>query len=325
LSVIDTSMLVRAIAIFVVVAGHFGLIAYSGGATSALFLVSGVLLGGLQLPAAAARQSARPVFDLARRLVLPVLAFSLLMLAARLVAGKPWHWGLLTMTTNLLDYAAIPNRQHAEYHFYLWYIHCTLQLLLLTGFAIAIAGRFSQWRFDSFRLSLGLFGVAALLRFPITALFVPDYLAVSQAELTMVHYLPTTHWATLLLGMVIATADTHQRKLITVLVVIGYAGLTALVFSSVAWAFLGGFGLLLLASQRLLIPRPLAWLAFTLSGASLFIYLTHFHWAALLRKLGMAGSPLLSVLVALVGGVIIWAVWQRFVPGKLGKDTASAV
>ena len=46
---VDLTVLVRAVSIFLIVSGHFGLIHYGGGAVSGMMLVSGFMFGGLQL------------------------------------------------------------------------------------------------------------------------------------------------------------------------------------------------------------------------------------------------------------------------------------
>src|SRR5206468_1673400 len=70
---VDASIVVRAVAIFLVVAGHLQLFRYGGGATTALFLVSGYLFGGLQLAEVYARRTAQPVIRWLLRLLTPTL------------------------------------------------------------------------------------------------------------------------------------------------------------------------------------------------------------------------------------------------------------
>ena len=48
-----------------------------------------------------------------------------------------------------------------------------------------------------------------------------------------------------------------------------------------------------------------------MSGASLFIYLTHFQWRVIFLRLGLPDWPALQVAGALAGGIVAWAVWQK--------------
>lgn len=310
-SVIDTSMLVRAISIFFVVAGHFDLLDYAGGATSALFLVSGFLFGGLQLVDSFARKSAAPAMDLFVRVLAPVALFCLLLYVVKEVTGHDERLTLLTFSLNFVDYAALDRATWGGHEFYLWYIHCALQLFLLTAGAVWLAGRLTGWTIDRFRFCVALFGVACVLRFLAPALFIPDYLSEGPAILTRVTFLPTTHWATLVLGMVVATARSRNEKLLTLALVAAYALATQALFWTSGWVFLLAFGAMLLFVSRVPVPRPVAKLVFALSGASLFIYLTHFQWRVVFLQLGLPDWPALQVAGALAGGIVAWAVWQR--------------
>ncbi len=88
-------------------------------------------------------------------------------------------------------------------------------------------------------------------------------------------------------------------------------------------AIAGGVFLMLLV-RRVPLPRLLARVVYTLSGASLFIYLTHFQINVVLQRLPLPQSPVLQVACALGGGVLAWMAWNRAVAifGRRGRVRA---
>ena len=68
-------------------------------------------------------------------------------------------------------------------------------------------------------------------------------------------------------------------------------------------------GLALIRVQRLQVPRPVAALAFALSGASLYIYLAHMQLVAVAAKIAPVPDwlePAFATLVGLAGGYGLW-------------------
>jgi hypothetical protein len=130
----------------------------------------------------------------------------------------------------------------------------------------------------------------------------------------MLSFLPTTHISTLMLGTLIAFAETARQRLAALALTVAYAGASAHFFGWSSARVILGAGLLILAARRLPAPRPLTGVVLALSGASLFIYLTHFQFRSILRVLGAPEWPALQAGVALVGGTAIWAAWARIWP-----------
>jgi amino acid adenylation domain-containing protein len=315
---VDTSMLTRAIAIFLVVSAHLKLIPYLAGATTALFLVTGYLFGGLQLPTAFRLKSERPLVRMMANLIIPVLLFSIALYVGKLLSGKSPHISILTMTGNFFDYR-LPGYQGRA--FYLWYVHCAIQILLIIFFAFVLTLRFAPGATP--RAFAGtLFAVGVVARFLPPALLVPDFWREGVPLLSMWSYLPTTHLPTVMLGVLVALADTPgQRRLLTP-VTIAY-GLAQLAFFP-GWggAYVIFFGLLLLHVRRVPLPRFLSAVLLPISGASLFIYLTHFQLFGALSRLGLGGVPLLTVLAALLGGILLWKLYSRLAAAVTRRITA---
>jgi surface polysaccharide O-acyltransferase-like enzyme len=114
-----------------------------------------------------------------------------------------------------------------------------------------------------------------------------------------------------MLGALIAMAQTNRARLGVLALLVGYAGLTAALYGPYGAGVILAAGVLILAVKRLPLPRLLTALVLTLSGASLFIYLTHFQFRGVVQRLGAPDLPALNVAVALVGGVVAWAAWIR--------------
>jgi hypothetical protein len=78
------------------------------------------------------------------------------------------------------------------------------------------------------------------------------------------------------------------------------------------------FGLLLLFVPRLPLPKGFDLVVLMLSGASLFIYLTHVQIAGqILRPLGVPDGSVLLWLLTLVSGVLLWMTWQWLADWRL--------
>jgi amino acid adenylation domain-containing protein len=244
---VDSAMLVRALATAFVVALHLGLFPL-GGSTTALFMVSGFLVG----PPAASRGVRGPVRPAAwrtlGRILLPYLLYVGLYAGLKLALGLPVHPSVLTLTNNFVDYPAALAAGTEGLNIYFWYLDCLLQMLLILG---VLAWMNFRWRLvDSpARFAVALLALGLALRFVVPALLDPAYLRDGIVADGVLAHLPTTHLATLALGMCMAQVRTPRERGVMALVVLAYAADIALTAESQAWAMLLAFGLLL-------IPRP---------------------------------------------------------------------
>jgi amino acid adenylation domain-containing protein len=306
---VDSAMLVRATATALVVALHLGLLPL-GGSTTALFMVSGFLLGRLQMAEAFQVRSAAPVWRTIGRILVPYLLYLALYAGAKLALGLPVHWSVLTLTTNFVDYREAFAADVEGLNIFLWYVDCLIQMLAIV--ALLLAANF-RWRLTESpaRFALALLAAGAVLRFGLPGLLDPGSLLAGIEAESRLAYLPTTHLAALALGMCIAQVRTLRAKAGLALVGAAFAAGYALTSESHGWVMLLIFGTLLLFVPRLPIPNGLHVVVLALSGSSLFIYLTHVQVGGVLQRLGVPnGSPLLWLL-ALASGVLLWLVWQR--------------
>jgi hypothetical protein len=225
--------------------------------------------------------------------------------------GMPVHPSVLTLTNNFVDYSEALARGEEGLNIYFWYIDCLLQMLAILAVATSLNFR---WRLIERPMSfvLALLAIGAALRFVLPALLDPDYLRTGIAADGVLAHLPTTHFATLALGMCMSQVRSLRAKASMAAVMLAFALGLALTGESQAWAMVLVFGTLLLFVPRLPLPRGLDLLVLTLSGASLFVYLTHVQIAGqVLRPLGVPEASVLLWLLTLGSGVLLWQAWQR--------------
>lgn len=302
---VDTSMIIRAVSISLVVAGHFSLLRYGGGATSALFLVSGFMIGDHQLWEVFSKKTVKPILKLLLNVTIPVALFSYALFLMKVLTGRPPSWSLILFDKNFFSYTP------AEKQFFLWYVHCMMQMLLILCVSILAFGKNKLSPDRKWTFLVASFGVACVFRYAFPLLVFTDYPSASADPLHVVNLLPTTHYATLILGAMTACADTARRRAFTIAAALLYAAATYLTLEVMSWLFILASAITLLNLRRLPVPKLLGRVVIMLSGGSLFIYLTHYYFRLGLKAVGAPPWPLLHTLCALAGGILVWMAWNR--------------
>lgn len=313
-SFVDTSMIARAISIVLVVVGHFNVLTFISGATSALFMVSGFIFGGFQLPEVFLKKSAKPIMNMLTKFLIPVVVFSVFLYGWKTFLGKHPQPSLLLFYGNFIDYSILKPPEHNGHQLYLWYIHCAIQIITIFYVSVLLLKWRGGFSIGVQRLCLALFTLGCLGRFVLPGLIYPGFFEHGSIDLHTVNYLPTTHLATFALGAMIAGADTPRVRGWLVALILIYSALTYHFYNSGGWAFILVGGMMLLYARRLPVVKPLGKAVYWLSGASLFIYLMHYQLRAVFRAgskfLGLPEVPLLNVVAALLVGVGGWLAWQ---------------
>ncbi|MCB1337789.1 MAG: AMP-binding protein [Maritimibacter sp.] len=260
---IETTVLMRALAIINVVIAHFGIIAMTG-ETSALFFIAGHSFGRFQTRSVLAAGSPLPILNLVWKVALPTILFMLL------VQG---YSGNLTPVSWLLvgnwigpDYAA-----GITY----WYVDVLLQMLLVLAALFAFAPVRSLVAREPFWSAVGFAVLSFALALVVWSTFDTD---------ALYDRIPPSKFWLLGLGWTLAVAETRRQRLIA----------TALSVAIVAFAWLGvdraePFALaafaVILSVERVKLPRHLTRGLSLVASASLYIYLTHFHSHTVLERL----------------------------------------
>lgn len=309
---IDSPMVVRAISIFLIVGGHFQLLRYGGGATSGLMVVAGFLMARFQFTEVFRTGSAQPVLRGLLRLLLPTMLFSIALFSAKSAVGKDPNLSVLLLYGNFIDYAKFSGPPWGGHERYLWYIYCFVQMYVIIYMISLLYQRYrGRINIDLKAFVVCIFVLGCVTRFVAPEFFVPGFYA-GGANLHVLSHMPTTHLATLMIGGMIALADSNRERGVVMAVLLAYGALTAHFYGVNAALMILGGGVLMLLAPRLLAPKPLTLVLLTLSGASLFIYFTHFATRSVLRAAGAPDWPPLNVAAALLAGVLAWAAWVRF-------------
>jgi amino acid adenylation domain-containing protein len=302
---VDMPIALRALAILLVVAKHFGLAPFATGATTSLMLVSGVMLGGLTLPEVFSTRSAAPMLKVVRNIFVPTFLLSLGIFLARLPGSPPEPY-ILLMTADIQAWVGELNTQDMH----LWFVHALLHIQLVMALVLLAAQAAGRFDIPLRRLLWGLFSVGCVARFATPILLNPAVLTQPVLDPTATYFLPTTHFATVMLGALIATASEKPERLRLAALLVAYSGATAWLYGPGAAAFALGGGMLLLFLPQVRLPRLAAPLVLAVAGASLWIYLTHMLVRDALGKIGIAPDNLLVLALAVACGVGLWRGWR---------------
>jgi amino acid adenylation domain-containing protein len=295
----EVPVLLRVMAILLIVVGHFHVFSnwYISGETSVLFIVSGLSLARFQLKAINERGNARALLKSAASIAVPTVLYTIL----TQVLFDRIHWQSILMISNWFTRNAVGD-------FTYWYIEVLLQMILIIGFVLSFESVRKAIMSNPFRhlvLAACLLAVADLLIntyvFDATALFdrVPQ------------HYL-----AIMVLGMAIHYAHSNARKLIVSAVAILVIGAQDIlrVFGHEAQAS----GYIDIAIPAILaviwirsvpVPGIIARGLALIAASTLFIYLTHFQFQSLARRID--DTPALAVVIAIIGGIGVGYAWNK--------------
>jgi acyl-CoA synthetase (AMP-forming)/AMP-acid ligase II len=285
---LETSIVLRAVAIVLIVGTHVGLMKWPGMA-HVLMAVAGYNFARFQLTGERLPRFRRQLSSLAR-VAVPSIAF---IGVAYLITDRYTLANVL-----LLNSIVGPEAVTTQWHF--WFIEVLVYILLAMTALLAIPWADRAERRFPLLFPLALTGLALLSRYDIVDPGIP-------------HPSPTL-WL-FALGWAVARARTWVQRcavsILAVLTVPGYFfGDTHRELTLVA-------GILLLTwLPTIPVPRGLQRLAVLLASASLYAYLV--HW--LVYPLLVAVSPALAVAASLAAGVAYWAVCTR-VMGLLSRTT----
>jgi len=294
---VDTAVVVRAIAIYIVVASHFGLSNWLG--NTSLMVVSGLSFAKFQLRAIEKAGNIRPVLQLMLKLAIPCLIFTV---AHQLLHGvvRPKSWLFID---NWMD--PHPYKKYETPYF----IDLLLQIWPLAALPLALGGvrRFAAKK--EYAYALILLAVAWPTGVIIMLLWDPGRIWLAM---------PYTYFWLFAVGWCAAYSATTQQKLITsvAFVTLNVIDYYAHIGFPVSWyVVVAGLAVTWYEEFPARLPQGLVRILVGAAGASLFIYLTHYQSAELLQVpftlLHRTAPPLLSVVAGMLGGYVVWVVWNR--------------
>ena len=199
---VDTTMIVRAVAIVLIVAFHFKVASYGYGLTGALFLVSGFMFGDIQLRDVFERSHRSPIMNSFGNIFVPTFVFTFATLAVDVVIRH--HIPPLAsflMSTDLINHVGSGMERHVGVF---WYVDALLKILLILYAATWLmpTARFHSGTRRSFILTL--FAVGCLIRFLVPAMINPSLLFTGIDDLSLFSLSPLGNFGTFMLGALIA-------------------------------------------------------------------------------------------------------------------------
>ncbi|BBH46320.1 amino acid adenylation domain-containing protein [Pseudomonas sp. KU43P] len=301
LRAMEMPVLMRMLSILLIVMGHLGVLGNGMvmGETTALFLVSGLGLARFQVNAINERGDARSLIKSMLAIALPTLLYT------ALVQGvfDQVHWQSLLLISNWFPAEAVG-------HFSYWYIEVLVQMVLIIGLVLSIKPVRQLIMANPFRHLL----LAAC------ALLVAD-LALSRwvfDATALYNRVPQHYLAAMVLGMAVQYADTTRRKWLASAVAVVVVGELELVtIAGYGWdVWLSGLHidialpavLALIWCRSVPVPAAIARGGALIASSTLFIYLTHYQFQSVARRI--SDQPLLAVVLAIVGGVLVAYCWN---------------
>ncbi|KRE52708.1 AMP-binding protein [Phycicoccus sp. Soil748] len=283
---VETSVVVRAVAVLLILANHTHLSFVPGGAHTLLAL-AGYNLARFQLTDRPRAARARGIARSALRIWAPSAAW---IGVVALVAGT-YDWrNVLLLNQVLGDWA----RWSPHWHY--WFIEALVALLLGTALLVSVPAVDRFERRHQLALPLALVAVGLFTRYSV---LVPDAGPYRGANAYVLIWLFATGWAA-------ARASTWpQRLLVSAIPVLTVPGFWPTMPTRAATVVLGL--LVLTWVPTVALPAWLGRAASLVAGASLFVYLTHF----VVYPHIMATSSVLAMAASVAVGIAYWQLWLR--------------
>lgn len=275
-STLETSVLLRAVAIVLIVGSHAGLFELWGGA-HILLGVAGYNFGRFCLTAVPRRERIRHLRNTIAWIAVPSIAW----IAAVMLIADDYHASNLLLANKILG----PHDSMTAGR--LWFVEVLVYTLLALTLICAVPLIDRLERRAHFAFAAGFLAVGVALRF--------DILGLDLGREAWFTYLTFWFFAA---GWAAAKADHNwQRVVVTSVLAVGIYGYFG---DGLREAMvLTGF-LLLIWLPIIRCPTPLPVVAATLAEASLYTYLTHFQVYALFEK-----HPFVGLIAALIVGVLL--------------------
>lgn len=280
---LETPVLLRAAAIFLIVATHADLLTLQGGA-HLLLAVAGYNLARFQLAPVAGTTRLRRLGRSASQLVVPAMLW---IGAVTLVTGQ------YAPTTVALVNNFVPGDGRWNEQWQFWFLEAMLWAIAGAALLFAVRPVDRLERRAPFTFALVVFSAALAARFALTG---------PTAEHVERYTAPVVLWL-VALGWLVARADTTARRL----------AVSAIAVAS-TWGFFGEPGreaivaggiLALLWIRAVPVPRIAVPVLVTVAAASLFVYLTHWQVYPPFEQ----SAPWLGTLLSFVVGVLAYRVY----------------
>lgn len=321
---IDTSILLRALAILVVVAFHTGF-RVIGGASIVLFALAGYSFARLQLPGILRDGHAGRVWALIVRLLVPMIPMTAVYYALYAYLGQHMHSSVLFFVRNLAELADVLGLYRdgeVTGLGWIWFLHTYLQIFLFVGIALSSSKVRNALRADTWRSLALLFGGSELLGLASIGAVAWIQGSIPQSAL-LLQTSPTAILPFLVVGALAAVADTTRRRLLTLLFALVQLVMCLTFYVDQAEAWWIAALLICVLIPYVALPRMLSRIVVLIAGFSLMIYLTHNAVFIVLFKV-MGGSELAraaSIVLQIAAGVALGVLLRPFI--RVAEETVT--
>ncbi|GGB99987.1 AMP-binding protein [Cellulomonas carbonis] len=279
---VETSVLLRAIAVVVICGSHADLFRVLGGAHT-LLAVAGFNAArfGLSAPTAGGRWR-----GVARTLVGIAVPTAVVALVGMLTHDR-YGWANVVLANWVLGDVTYGFRNE------LWFVDALVASTVVLAAVVSVPAVARTWARDPWRVAVVVAAVA----------LVPRFVVLHLGEGVLRGIMPTTFWL-FAVGAAVAHADTRRRRLLTLAVAV-VGGVTFFPDDPVRnLTILGGIAVLTLVPEVRLPARVVPVLG-VVAAASLYVYLVQF------QVLGRVPTPLGGTLAAVALGCLVWRLADR--------------
>ncbi len=284
---VEMTVLLRAIAICAVVAGHFKLISFHG-AVAALLVVAGHSFGRFQVNSIANTGRISSILQLMTKIAIPTILYTLLVQTV----FQEYYLPSILLLANFF---------HHPQGFDYWFVAVLIQNLAIFACLLSIRSVRQYVIQRPFVTALLIFGITYLLRLLVPFVWdtTPIYDRVPHMTICFMAY-----------GWCVAVSENVRQKLLIALVAGSLVLLEFGKYGSVPALLLVAI-VAILVKQRVRVPFFMNRVITLIAAASLFIYLTHFQARSAVEKLGVVDQPVLQLLAVLLIGVACYLAWEK--------------
>jgi amino acid adenylation domain-containing protein len=286
---VDATVLLRAVSIIAIVAGHFGLPEVAGSVRT-LFVVSGMSFGKYLVPQVLMTGRVSGILRLVLNIALPTALFTVFLD----VAFFTFKWQGLLLANNLFQ----PRFEDSGFSF--WFLDVLVQNLLILAALLALRPVQDLVRQRPFWVPW-----CASLLFAGLAAVEPEVWDTRH----LFDHVPHVYLGAVLLGWAAVQAASPRQRLLVLVAMLATFGAPAWQSEQALWLPFVATTFLVYQHQILLPVQAGKWVNL-IAGASLFTYLTDRQVKHLLDRTPLAPHPVLAVCVSLAVGIVIWKSWE---------------
>ena len=279
---VDTTLVLRALAICLIVGTHMRVWFFPGGA-HLLLAVVGYNLARFVAPIDSTRERVVAGLRTAARAAVPAMLWA----GAGVLVFGAYSLGTVALVNNYVGPAS-----HADDHWHFWFIEVFVHLVLVTTLLLAIPMVRRTERRRPYLFALGLLGVTLVLRMEWA--WMDDWYNIRYRTHAIA-------WFFVLGWLVRQSTTLPQRLLTTALCLTVVPGFFQ--YAPREW-FIAAALVVLLWAREVPVPRPLVQPIALLAAASLWIYITHFTFWPLLTDVFVRE---VAYVVTIASGVAVWA------------------